>query len=380
MSAHRLIGVDARVLGPGEQWGLGVRRYAARVLEQVARADDGGRVVLYGDFDAGHLRRYRFDFPYRRVSVPIRSSSLWDQVRLPLAARRDGVAAFWSPSYVAPLYLGRPRAVTIHDISFDDPGAPRAAGRLRMMSRRSADRATLVLTDSEYSRRRLLERWGVVPNKVRVIPLAADPPAEGWEARAADTLARLDVSPPYVLYVGTLYSRRRIPTLLAAYAELQRRHPDLSLVLVGRNQTDPREPIEEQVEAINARAGRPAVRHLLWVSDEDLGPLYGRALAFAYLSTLEGFGIPPLEAMAYGLPVVSTAGGSLAEVTADAARLVDPMDATSVCAGLEEVVSDPSRRAELRCRSLANAARFSWERCARETWGAVVGLCDRGEA
>jgi len=373
------VGVDARVLDRGEQLGLGVRRFLVRVLEQLQVRGHASSVVLYSDAPAAAVDRSGClaDIACRRLPA-WRSHRAWEQVALPLAARRDGIDVLWSPCYTTALWLGRPRVVNIHDISFDRDDASGVQRRLRRLSKRSAAVATSVMTCSKFSRQDLVTRWRVPESKVVAIHMAADPPEPGWERRAGDTLARLGVAEPYLLHVGTLYSRRRIPTLLEAYARARHAFPDVSLVVVGRNRTSPHEPLEDIMARLNEQVGWRAVRHLPYVDEADLAPLFGRARAFVYLSTLEGFGLPPLEAMAHGVPVISTTGGSLAEVTPGAARLVDPTNAHEVAAALAEVLASAEVRADLSQRGLARARAFSWERCARQTWDVLASAAEEG--
>jgi glycosyltransferase involved in cell wall biosynthesis len=373
------VGVDARVLDRGEQLGLGVRRFLERVLEQTQARGHASSLVLYTDAPAGTADRSGplAAFACRRLPA-WRSHTAWEQVALPAAARRDGIDVLWSPCYTTALWLGRPRVVNIHDISFDRDDASGALRRLRRLSKRSAEVATSVMTCSEFSRQDIVTRWGVPGSKVKAIHMAADPPEPGWERRAADTIARLGVAEPYLLHVGTLYTRRRIPTLLEAYTGARRVFPDVTLVVVGRNRTSPPEPLEDAMARINEEAGRRVVHHLPYVDEPDLAPLFGRARAFVYLSTLEGFGLPPLEAMAYGVPVITTTAGSLAEVTPGAARLVDPTNADDVAGALVEVLGSAEVRAALSQRGLARARAFSWERCARQTWDVLASAAEEG--
>jgi glycosyltransferase involved in cell wall biosynthesis len=374
-----LVGMDARVLSGAPHFGLGVRRYAVRVLEHWARAGVED-VVLFGNYPAETLARFEFAgaFEYRVVAPKVTSGSLWEQVCLPWACRSRGIDVLWSPSYTAPFVAGTARAVVVHDISFDMPEAGNRHAALSFVSRHAARRATLVLTDSEFSKREMLTRWTLDGGRVRVIPLASDPPPKDWRARVPGVLSRLGIEPPFVLFVGTMYSRRCIPTLLEAFARARAARPDATLVLVGRNRTQPLEPIEERVSALNREAGREIVRHFAFVDDDDLPPLYGSAEVFVYLSTLEGFGLPPLEAMSYGTPVISTAYASLAEVTTGGAVQVEPRDVDAVSRALSELLVDREAREQWAARGREQAARFSWARCASETWEALAGLAPAG--
>lgn len=369
------LGIDARVLARLPHHGLGVWRYLVRILERAPA--DGWTITLFVDRPPGDLPTYAFSGSCRFVQVPrplgVASDAVWEQMALPRDPAFRRQALFWSPSYSTPLLTRVPRVVTMHDISFDQPppGEARGPWRMRWIGRRSARAARLVLTDSAYSADQMRQHWHTRQERLRVIPLAADRPAGDWLARRPEALARLDLQAPYLLYVGTMYSRRHVATLIEALEPVLRAHPEWQAVLVGRNRTHPHEDLEGATAALNAAAGRRAVLHLPFVSDDDLEVLYGGAGVFVYLSTLEGFGIPPLEAMAHGVPVVSTDGGSLAEVTPGAAVLVPPRDVGAVRAAITRLLEDPGYAATYRLRSLARAGEFSWDRCAAATWDAL---------
>ena len=177
-----------------------------------------------------------------------------------------------------------------------------------------------------------------------------------------------------MLHVGTMYSRRHVGTLIEALARCWTSRPAWQAVIVGRNRTHPHEDLEGAMAGLNAATGRAAVIHLPFVDDADLESLYADAGLFVYLSTLEGFGIPPLEAMAHGIPVVSTTGGSLREVTPGAALIVDPTDMGAVQRAIASLMDDPAHAAAHAARSVARASEFSWDRCAEATWTAIADV------
>jgi glycosyltransferase involved in cell wall biosynthesis len=370
------LGIDIRVLARAPHHGLGVWRYVCRILERLPD-DPTWTIELFGDRPADALGDGApiGRFPYHHVpQVPrLASEAVWEQFALPRSGAFRRLDCFWSPNYSTPLAARVRRVVTIHDISFDRPGMPRGPWRMRAISHRSAHAAAVVLTDSQFSAEDLHNLWGVPRERIAVVPLAADPPDSTWPARASSTLARLGITRPFVLHVGTMYSRRHVPVLIDAYRRVVHAGAGVDLVVVGRNRTDPYVAIEGDLAAINDRAGRVIAHHLPFVSDADLAVLMGSARAFAYLSSLEGFGLPPLEAMAYGTPVIATDGGSMREFTVGSAWLVDPTSADQVAEALNAILSRPEEADRLRRQGLAKAATYSWERCASETWAVLTG-------
>jgi len=285
---------------------------------------------------------------------------LWEQSVLPLRLRGG---LLWSPCNTGPLSVCK-QVVTIHDCGFFDQArcfSPQFARWYQWLIPRLARRARKIITVSEFSRRRLLELTGVDENRVVVIPngvgrqfVAVDP------ERQAEVRRRLRLPSPYVLSVGSLEPRKNLPRLLEAWRQLSAKDRHLSLVLVGAS--------GQQFQSIDLTGNMPSVMTAGYVSDEDLPAVYSGAQLFVYPSLYEGFGLPVLEAMACGTPVVCSQITALAEVVQDAGLLVDPYDPAAISAGIRRVVEDESLRAGLRQRGLDRAREYTWDRAARATW------------
>jgi glycosyltransferase involved in cell wall biosynthesis len=249
--------------------------------------------------------------------------------------------------------------VTIHDVyAAIEPRwfAPRAGFQLRTMQRRAAHSASAVITVSERTRADLIERYAVRPERISVVYNGIDHtrfhPAEVDPEAIAH---RFGVRHPFVLCVGSLMPWRNAPRLLDAVSRL-----GYGLLFVGRDiwGTDP-------TARHAAENGWDWARFAGYVPDTELPALYAAASVFAYPSLYEGFGIPPLEAMACGTPVVASTAGALPEVLGDAALLVDPYDVDELADALKAAARDTGN---LRRRGLARAAQFSWRRAAEQTW------------
>jgi len=260
-------------------------------------------------------------------------------------------------------YAGRTAAVlTLHDLS---PWLNRSwhahADRVR---RRTPwlirlNRACLILTHTEAVRRQAIERFGLPPERVITVPLAATrcfrpspPPARN----------------PYFLFVGTLEPRKNLPLLAEVFGELRRVH-HVDLLLVGRRRSD--------------FARLPAADGIQWLGempDDQLAALYSGAIAVVYPSLYEGFGLPVLEAMQCGAPVVASQDAAVREVAGDAALLVDARDVRGWIEALRALIERPALRADLRQRSLRRAAGFTWEETARKTHEAYVEALRRHHA
>ena len=272
------------------------------------------------------------------------------------------------PTGALPLLLtGAARVVTIHDAI---PYVyPQTSTRLDWLIYHwwlplAVRRADAVITDSEQSRKDIMAHLPVAPQDVVVVPLAADPRFRPMEiAEVEPVLREYSLQRPYILYVGALESRKNLPRLLEAYALLRAWSPQWRLVIVGARKWK-FSPIFDAVQRLGLEGH---VDFTGYVADEHLPALYAGADLFAFPSLYEGFGLPVLEAMACGTPVVTSNTSSLPEVAGDAALLVDPTDVRQIARAMWLVLSQPALAAELRARGLARAAQFTWERTARET-------------
>lgn len=278
------------------------------------------------------------------------------------------VDVFHGLNYLLPSHWGRAaRVVTVHDLSLlhHPEWHPTIRANLHRMPMRQTIRgAHHVITDVEAVRAEVIEHLGVAPERVTSVRLAAPP--EFRPQRPEDLRPVLDryglSAGGYLLFVGALEPRKNVGRLLDALGLLRERGLDVPpLILVG--------PAGWRNQEVRARAMAPSkrVRLLGYLPRNDVVALMAGAAAFTLPSLYEGFGLPVLEAMACGTPVVTSRTGALGEVAGDAALLVDPTDVEDMAAGLEKVLGDSQLRADLARRGLVRAAQFSWEQVARET-------------
>lgn len=369
--------------------GAGIGRYARELTRAILRAFPEHRYTL---FYAGPVRfpPTWADAPHVRLqAAPLPEKGmvwLWHRLRLPLPleALAGPADLVYSPDFLLPPTLpGRRTLLTVHDLSFEimpETLPEPLVAYLRRNVPRAVRRATHILADSESTRQDLIRLWGVPPGRISVLYSGVEPrfrPIEDPEEQAR-VRARYGLGPwPFLLTVGTVQPRKNYPRLIEAFAALVREgvFPEGHLVIVGEEGWK----AEGTFEAIRRSGMAERIHWLGFVADEDLPALYSAAAAFALVSRYEGFGLPALEAMACGTPVVVSRTSSLPEVVGDAGVQVDPESVEDIARGLRVALEDPERRAALRAAGLERARRFTWEAAARR-WGEIVEALLQGES
>jgi alpha-1,3-rhamnosyl/mannosyltransferase len=355
------VGFDGRALmSPA----AGVRRYARELLLALVELGEPLELVALGGV------RSSVPSGVRHVPAPPHPPTNlgWTQVGLPRVARDARVDVLHAPAYTAPLWGRVPVVLTIHDVSYArrPEWYPYRRDLLRRaFYRRSALRASAIVTDSTFSAAEIHAAYGVPLNRLTVVPLGAAPK---FSVPSDEPLALpTGVAGPFVLHVGDLHARRNLGVALSAVLRLRERspaHAALSLVLAGVDRGAGDELARAAVEA-----GSPgAVVRLGRVSETGLLSLYRAASALVYPSRYEGFGLPVVEAMACGTPVVASRAASMPEVLGEAGVLADPDDVAPWTAALSRILEDVAWRDQLRAVGRARAALFTWQRTAELTY------------
>ena len=304
---------------------------------------------------------------------------LWHRARLPIPIETwtGDIGLLHAPDFtLPPVRRGTRTLLTVHDLSFvraPEAADPGLRAYLNRVVPRSVARADHVLADSEATRQDLIALYGTPPEKISVLHAGVDSRFQPvTDPAALDAVrTRYGIGPaPYVFSLGTVQPRKNYARLAEAFAQLGR--PDLRLVIAGgKGWLD--DPLYAQIDALGL-ADR--VIFTGFAADDDLPALYSAAEVFAFPSLYEGFGLPPLEAMACGTPVVSSASSSLPEVVGEAGLLVDPTDVGALAEALARVLDDAGLRAELVQKGRTQARRFTWERAARELHAHYARLLD----
>ncbi len=361
------VAIDVRRAG---DYGLGT--YIRNIVNQLARMDKESRYLLIGE------RRHVAEFDplpdnFELLEYPHQPGTFRTHLHLPWLLRKRRVDILHMPWFYAPAIVPSRLLITVHDLSdvlAPPVGAspPVQTGRL-FFARRALNRADHIFAVSQASKRDLARFFHIPESKITVVYDAVDERFlnEPLPADADRILERHAVNSPYVLYAGNIRPQKNLPRLIEAFAVAKaelRGNPafdQLKLLVIGEalnRHADLRRAV------VRARV-REDVRFLGFVPGPVLRVFYSRALAFLFPSLYEGFGLPPLEAMAHGTPVLTSNVSSLPEVFQEAALLVNPENVFDIARGIRQILTDDSLRQTLRGRGYERARMYSWESAAR---------------
>ena len=364
------IGIDAHAIGAQQG---GNETYIRGLIRALAAIDDQNRYTIYlAEADAA--AEWRETFARRHPNFEVQSlPKPTPLVRVPVFLTyelRHHPVDVLHVQYTAPPFCPIPVVATIHDLAFEhlpETFTRRGSLQLKLTVRRTAQKAARIATVSEYSRQDLLRTYKLPPEKVAVTYNGVEPhfTPQAQLDEVAEIKQQFGIERDYLLAVGSLQPRKNLVRLIRAYAKLRAESESFSpqLVIVGRKLW-----LAEEIFA-EVRRQRWAEDVILtgYVSDNDLPKLYRQATAFVYPSLFEGFGLPPVEAMACGTPVITSDVSSLPEVTGRAALLIDPKNQTSIESALLQIMRDQELRAEMRERGIEQAKKFTWQAAAEKT-------------
>jgi glycosyltransferase involved in cell wall biosynthesis len=376
------VGIDAREL-LGETTGVG--RYLGELLRRWIQRPDAAsrRFVLYTPEPLPFMGTVPTGANIQESVVGSGRGTWWEQTHLRRAVRSEPPDVFFASAYTAPLALGVPLAVAIHDVSFAAHPQwfrPREGARRRLLTRQAARAAEVIFTISEFSRREIVERLGVPADRVRVTypsvtprPLALRNP--GGEGGLGHDSLGVGGRDPLVLYVGSIFNRRRLPSTIRAFAAATATRPEARLVIAGADRSYP--ALDLAGLAAEAGVGK-RVDVLHYVTEADLDKLYARASAFVFLSEYEGFGLTPLEALSADVPIVVLDTPIAREVYGDAAWYVpQDNDVPAASEAIRTLLTDEGSRARILSNAPAVLARYSWDAAADATLAAIEGIAHR---
>jgi glycosyltransferase involved in cell wall biosynthesis len=363
LSRSLRVGFDGRAFASPA---AGVRRYVANLATALLALGERIEVVALGGPGAEAIPA-GVGFSEEPAHPPTNAG--WTLMGLPRAASRAAVDLIHAPAYTAPFWAGVPVVLTIHDVSYarhPEWYPYRRDWMRRAFYRRSAHAAVHIVTDSEFSASEIAAAYRIPPDRISVVPRGVSAGNFGSADGSGACDLPTEVVAPFLLHVGDLHERRNVGVIVDALFEARRHFgsaPALSLVLAGVDRG-----VGEGLCALAEEQGaRDAVVRLGPVSEPLLRSLYHCATALVYPSLYEGFGLPLLEAMASGTPVIASRAASIPEVVGDAGILLEADDVAGWADAIVKVANDERLREQMKAHGLRRASTFTWERTARMT-------------
>ncbi len=358
-----IIGVDARPISYPQLTGIGV--YLNSLLQALQELDRDNRYYLISN-RAIHFEVVNPGWKKIEGRLPQRKiSTLWMQFCIPRIASAVKLDLFWGPRHQLPLFMPKniKTVLTVHDIVHVLFPRTMSLPNLvveRLLMRRSIRRADYVIADSISTASGIQEHYKIEPAKIGVVYPGGPTFSEHIHSPISD-----DEKLPgkYFLFVGTLEPRKNLEAILDAFGLLDTEREDVDLVVVGNIGWK----TKDVMSLLKAHRYRSRIHFTGYVDAARLSFIYRNALCLLYLSLYEGFGFPILEAMTYGVPVLTSSVSSMPEVAGDAALLVNPYDVSALAKAMQEIVMNGKLRERLRIKGFERAKKFSWEHCAMET-------------
>ncbi len=375
-----LIGIDARFFGPKAK-GLG--RYVQKLIEGLEQADRQNDYLVFlrpENFDEYQPQNSRF----KKVLANWRWYSLGEQLFFPRQLYRYKIDLMHFTHFNAPIFYFKPYVVTIHDLILQRFSTAKNTlfGRLKyfgknigykIVIRLVLARAKKIIAVSQFVKDDIIKSFGVAEEKISVVYEGAPDKIFNFQFSIFN-LKKYGIQKPYLLYVGNAYPHKNLARLVSAFKILRDdNRPDLQLVLVGGEDYFYQQFKKANCDEKGVCFGGGVV-FAGFVPDEELGVLYQNAGVYVFPSLCEGFGLPPLEAMAYGAPVVSSSATCLPEILGPAAYYFDAANAADMAAKINEVLTDENLRQKLIAQGFAQIKRYSWRRMAEETQKIYAGL------
>jgi len=373
-----LLAVDATALPPSP---VGAGQYIIHLIRALPQVAGDARFLVYVQPHGRELIGLPENGILRFAPVPRMAPAhrlVWEQTAFPALLRRSGADVLLSPHYTMPLSKPLPQVVVFHDMTFFLYPRLHVPGKryfFRWMIRLSARRADRLLAVSESTRRDAIRLGGAPPGKITATPLGVTPDFRPIEdaARLEAVRARYRLPTRFVLFVGLLEPRKNLSGLLRAFQRVALACPEVSLVVVGRKGW----MYEQALSLVDALHLTPQVHFTGYVAQEDLPLVYNLSEVVAYPSLYEGFGLPVLEAMACGCPVVTSDRSAMPEIVGNAGVLLPPEDPDALASALIRLLHSPAERARLAAAARRRAAAFTWQRTARLTLDVCRSLAAR---
>jgi len=365
------IGLDARFYGPT---GKGIGRYTQKLIGSLEKLDNNNEYFVFLNqegFDCYQPINPRF----HKILVNIPWYSVKEQLALPKILKQYHLDLMHFLHFNVPLFYQGRLVVTVHDLihlKFNLHSSTHSFFRYlikywlyRLVSGSAIKRAGRIITVSEFVKKQIIDYYKISPQKISVTYEATFMPNNQV---SKNKNSQPIISRPYLLYIGNAYPHKNLEKLVAAF-KIVAATENINLVLIGKKDYF-YQALEKMVKNLGLEN---KVMFLGQVTDDDLPGLYQNALAYVFPSLMEGFGLPGLEAMSYGCPVLSSNAGSLPEIYGSAALYFNPEDTVEIAQAIKTIIHDPTQREKLKKLGQEQIKKYSWDKCAQETLDVYVG-------
>lgn len=364
------IGIDARFYGP---LGKGLGRYTKEVVDRVIQDENYEYVVFlcqenFADFEIKNPARVK------KVLANVRWYTMAEQIFIPWYIWREKIDLMHFPHFNVPFFCPTRFIVTIHDLILTKFPTQRASTlspflykiknfSYEIIIKRAAKRSKKIIAVSEFTKDDIIDQFKIKSDK---IVTTYEGVYDGFKKcpnkNDKNLLSRYNIESPFLLYVGNAYPHKNLEGLVRVFSKIKEKKPDLSLVLVGKE-----DYFYKRIKDLALKNNYQGIVLPGYVPDDDLVVVFGKALAYVFPSLYEGFGLPPLEAMMHGCPVVSSNKASMPEILGDAALYFNPDNEVEMQQAIEEIINNQDKREDLINRGFDQVKKYSWDDCAEQT-------------
>ena len=376
------IGIDARFYGPV---GKGLGRYTQEIVDRVIELDKDNEYVVF-------LRQENFfnfnstNSKVKKVLADVRWYTLAEQIMMPYYISKEKIDLMHYPHFNVPIFSSVPFVVTIHDLILVRYPTRRASTlnlftywiknfAYKCVIRSAVKKAKKIIAVSEFTKKDLIDLFLIKNEKIQVTYEGVADSINGGHDDDKKVILGYNIHSPYLLYVGNVYPHKNIEGLFKIFPKIKEKFPEISLVLVGKE-----DYFYQRLKKIaSSLISYKSIIFAGYVPDKELESFYRQASLYVFPSLYEGFGLPPLEAMAKGLPVVSSDRGSMKEILGDAVKYFDPENEEDMITKILQVLSDNELRNDLVSKGYEQVKKFSWEKCAKETLLIYTQILNNGK-
>lgn len=365
------IGIDARLYGTKHG---GIGRYAQELIKNLERLDSQNQYFVFLSAD-NFLDYEPAAKNFRKVRADFKVYGFFEQLLFPILLYKYNLDLVHFTHFNAPLLYVKKFIVTIHDLIISHYPSSRATtlhpavyklklGLYDFLIKAVAQKADKIIAVSEFTKKDIVRLLKIKPEKIQVVYEGVDLPAENGDC--AQIAEKLGLNSQFLLYVGSAYPHKNLEKLITAFHLLKKDFPDLQLALVGRNNFFYRRLQQWVRDGSDLKNGESGIVFTDYLNDRDLACLYRRAKAYVFPSLIEGFGLPPLEAQNYDLPVASSNYSCLPEILGESAVYFDPEDPASIASAVRSILIDNELEKKLISAGRENLKRYSWKKMAKE--------------